>query len=64
MKFFCKMCYEESFEKADVYALNELELPVSRMWASLSKYIDGGHVVKVEQYHVEYKEIFNNFLQD
>jgi len=29
MKFFCKMCYEESFEKADVYALNELEKPVA-----------------------------------
>ena len=48
MKFFCKQCYEESFEKSDVYALNELELPVARMWASLNKYIDGGHIAKVE----------------
>ena len=62
MKFWCKQCYDESFEKADVYALNELDKPVARMWASLSKYIDGGVIPKIEQYHMDYKDRFDDFL--
>ena len=64
MKFWCSDCYEESFEKADVYAMNELNLPVERMYGSLIKYIDGGLIPKLESYHMDYKEVFENFIED
>jgi len=34
------------------------------MWASLSKYIDGGIIPKIEQYHMDYKERFDEFLHE
>lgn len=57
-RFWCNQCYEESFEKADVYAMNELHLPVNRMYGSLMKYIDGGILPKMESYHNDYKNHF------
>ena len=64
MKFFCKQCYEESFEKADVYAMDELHLPVERMYGSLMKYIDGGIMPKLENYHMDYKMRFDYYLEE
>ena len=63
-RFWCQQCYEESFEKADTYALNELHLPVERMYGSLMKYIDGGMLPKLESYHMDYKEVFDKFMAD
>ena len=44
--------------------MNELNLPVERLYATLLKYIDGGEAAKLEKYHMEYKEEFEEFLEE
>ena len=64
IEFLCHDWYEELPDKSDVYAMNELNLPVERLYATLLKYIDGAQVQKLEKYHLEYKEEFEEFLED
>lgn len=43
--------------------MNELHLPVNRMYGSLMKYIDGGILPKMESYHNDYKNHFEEFVE-
>ena len=44
--------------------MDELKLPVERLYATLIKYIDGGHAAKVEKFFMEYQEEFEAFLEE
>lgn len=51
-------------DKSDVYAMDELHLPVERLYSTLLKYIEGGRMAKLEKYHMEYQEEFEDFLEE
>ena len=44
--------------------MDELNLPVERLYATLINYLDGGHASKVEKYHMEYEQDFQDFLEE
>jgi len=44
--------------------MNELHLPVERLYATLIKYLDGGHSSKLEKYYMEYEKDFETFLEE
>ncbi|CAI2370616.1 unnamed protein product [Moneuplotes crassus] len=64
IQFLCNDCYVELPDKSDVYALDELHLPVERLYATLIKYLDGGRAKQLEKYFMEYKHDFEDFYQE
>lgn len=44
--------------------MDELKLPVERLYATLLAYIDGGKLPKMEKYETEYKIEFDDYLEE
>ena len=64
IQFWCRDCYEELPDNSNVYSMDELHLPVERLYASLLQYIDGGKMPMLEKYHTEYEVEFEQYLED
>lgn len=54
-EFICQQCYEMLRDKADCYALSDLQKPMERQYAGLMQYIEGGRTPKLDRYLQDYK---------